>query len=982
MSKIRTRHLLLGSTIVAGAALLSSGSHAQTSVAAPDAQRKSSNQTVVAAADVPDDIVVTGSRIQRLDIDSAVPVTVVSADAIQQTGAANIQDTLAELPSVGQNISRATSNFSTNGNGVATVNLRNLGNSRTLVLIDGRRSVGIAGTSAVDLNNIPTDFIERIEIVTGGASAVYGSEAIAGVVNFVLKDKFEGIRLRAQNTISDKGDSPREFATLTAGQSFGGDKGNIIVNFSYDNDHGLRSRDRSFSRTDTPNRSSFAAQGLFSVDGAFSPANGKTFTFDPSNNVKPYQGANIDGYNRDNDRYLSLPVERYSGALLGNYALTPGITAYIEGEYTKSKSNAGLEPLAVGSSGTGAVLNFDGTPFLGIPITNPFIPAQIKAAMVAAGTDYLQFRRRSNDIFSRSNKDDRDYYRGVVGVKGDLFGDFKFDAYYEHSESKDHTQAGNILATNYGAALNAVRDASGNIVCADAVARAAGCVPINIFGYNTVSAAAAKFLQTDAGPALGGVKAGNPVLFTYDARVRQDVGDATVTGSLFRLPGGPFSVAFGGEYRRESSSEVYDPYSQAGIGLGNQLSNTVGSFNVKEGFLEVNAPMLKDRPFFHYLGFEGAVRYADYSTVGGVTSYKGGVEYAPIADIRFRGVYARATRAPNIGELFSAQSQTFPAVTDPCDQRRGAGDYTGSGNPFPSPLPAACAAIPGIARTVAANGGFAYTTAQIQTIDGLVGGNPNLKAETADTLTLGAVLTPSFARNFTLSVDYYRIKVRNAVGIIGQQVSADQCIQGGGPVFCANVIRDANGFITRINAINLNTGSTLVSGLDIQGRLHADLASIKVPGALDFSMFWNHLFQQQQTPFPGGPVQNELGQADCYSCGRLGSGLRDKINASVVFTTGGFSFNYRLDYLSPLVDSLDADTPIHIPAYTYHNIQVRQAVGEKREFQFYLGVNNLFDKKPPIFADTNPVTWPGTQTVASTYDTLGRLLYAGVEVKF
>ncbi len=226
------------------------------------------------------EIVVTGSRISRPDLQSSTPVAVVTAERIQQTGASNIQDVLATLPAVGQNVSRTSSNFSNTGNGTATVNLRNLGSSRTLVLIDGRRTLGIAGSSAVDVNNIPTDLIERIDVVTGGASAVYGSEAIAGVVNFVLKNDFQGLRIRAQNTISDKGDAPRQYVSIIGGQNFGGGRGNVTANFSYDNDHGLPSRNRSFSATDVPNRSSYAAQGLFDVSNPtqtqFSPTSGRT----------------------------------------------------------------------------------------------------------------------------------------------------------------------------------------------------------------------------------------------------------------------------------------------------------------------------------------------------------------------------------------------------------------------------------------------------------------------------------------------------------------------------------------------------------------------------------------------------------------------------------------------------------------------------------------------------------------------------------
>lgn len=982
------RNSLLASTLIAGAAIALTPAAAQTSTATPSS---SEDTPTPPSGSAPTDIIVTGSRIARPDLQGSVPVLTVNADRIQQTGAANIQDVLATLPSVGQNISRTSSNFSSTGNGVATVNLRNLGSSRTLVLINGRRSLGIAGSSAVDVNNIPTDLIERVDVVTGGASAVYGSEAVAGVVNFILKDKFEGVRVRGQNSISDKGDAARQYLSVTAGHGFADGRGHIVGNFSYDNDHGLPSRKRSYSARDVPNRSSYAAQGLFDVSNpdtqsAFSAASGRTYTFDGNNNLKGYQGANVDGYNRNGDRLLSVPVERLQGTLLGNYDFSDSFKLYAEGEYSHTKSNASLEPAAIANSGPGAALNFDGSAYAGIPISSPYVPAAIRAAAIANGTSVLQFRRRSNDIFSRSNKNDRDFYRGVIGVKGQFGSDSKwsYDLYYEHSESRDHTSAQAIYTPNYGAALNNELGPDGQVRCSDPAARAAGCVPINIFGFNTASAAASKFLQTYTGATRTVTLAdgntvqlvnGTNVTFDYLAKVNQNVVSGSVNGELFSLWGSPAAIAFGGEYRREKSSEVFDPFTQAGLSSGNQITNTQGQFNVKEGFVELNVPIVEDRPGFHYLGLEGAARYADYSTVGGVWSFKAGATYAPTPDIRFRGVFARATRAPNIGELFASISQTFPAVTDPCDQAQGNGD----GAPTVA-LPAGCAAIPGIARTVASRGSFQYTTSQIQTIDGLLGGNLNLKQETADTITAGAVITPTMLKNFSLTVDYYRIKVKNAIGIIGQQVSVSQCFTSNQPLFCNNVVRDANGFITRVNALNLNTGSYLVSGIDVEGNYIIPLGEAK----LGINVKYNHRFDQQQTPFPGGPVQDELGQADCYSCGRLGSGFKDRVVGNFDLATSNFALNYRVDYLGPLKDNLDGSTTVvtPIPAYWYHNIQGKIMVGEDRAMELYVGVNNLFDKKPPTFGDTNPVTWPGTQTVADTYDLYGRMIYAGATFKF
>lgn len=949
MMKLNTRLALKAGAapLVLGVALLSTPALAQAEEGASD-----------------EVIIVTGSRIARPDLEASVPVAVVSSQSIQDSGASNIQDVLADLPAVGQNISRTSSNFSTTGNGQATVNLRNLGSARTLVLVNGRRFVaGIPGTSIVDLNTIPTDLIKRVEVVTGGASAVYGSEAIAGVVNFILDDEFQGISARAQGTLSDKGDAGRKYASIVGGTSFGDGRGHIVLSGQYDKDDGLRSRKRSFSFRDLPNRSSFAAQGLFSPSGAFATGAG-TFTYDANNVIKNYQGANIDGYNRNDDRYLSVPVERYLASGMAKYDLSDSVTAFAEFEYAKTKSRSSLEPQAVANTDLGTD---------GIPLTNPLIPAQIMAAITALNTDAdpandvtaLPFRRRSNDIFDRSNVNDRDTWRVVAGLRGSLGENLKWDAYYTHGETKDYTASETILGPNYANALDAVL-LGGQLVCRDAAARAAGCVPINIFGRNTVSPAAANYVTN------------NGQLSTYDARVKQDVFSASLSGSVFELPAGPLGFAAGFEYRKESSSEDFDQATNDGLTLGNMLSDTRGSYNVKEGFVELNVPILADRPFFEYLGVEAAARYADYSTIGGVWSWKAGLTWAPVSDIRFRGVYSEATRAPNISELFSAQNETFPAVVDPCDQREGAGD----GAPITlarSALPAACLAIPAINAASNTAAGFVYSTAQIQTINGFTGGNLNLTQEKARTLTLGAVFTPSFARNLSLTVDYYRIKVDGAIGIIGQQTSLDECITGGGQaIFCGNIIRDATGRVATVNALNLNTGSYLVSGLDTQLAYRTELgANTK----LDLTIAWNHLFRQEQTSFVGGPTQPEVGQLDCYSCGRLGTGFRDKVSTSATVTFGNLSLNWRSRFLSSVVDTLGA-AAISTGNYWYNDLQLRLGVGEEKKFEFYLGVDNIGDKLPPVFGDTNPVTFPGTQTSANTYDLYGRMLYAGVQVKF
>jgi len=935
-----------------------------------------------ASSDDADVIIVTGSRIARPDLSSSVPVAVVTAAQLQNKGQTNVLDALRDIPISGQSLDKSASNFSNFDNGISTINLRNLGTSRTLVLINGRRSVGTPGDSAVDLNNIPTDMIDHVEVATGGTSAVYGSDAVAGVVNIILKKKFDGIQLHLQGGVSDRGDAKNYLAGVTAGKTFADGRGHVIANFTYSKDDAVFARDRDYSAIDVPNLSSFAQQGLFDTSGtaAFSRAAGKTYTFNSSNAVKLYEGSGVDGYNRASNRLLTTPVERYLGSVLADFEFSPSATLFGEFTYSKTKARSIIEPLAVDDQGAQGqtVYNFDGSAFAGIPVTNPLLPAAIANAAIANGVNFINFRRRSNGIFDRSATSDRDYWRGVIGLKGDIGSGWKYEASYEHSYVKDRTVAGAIMMTNYGAALQATT-IGGQVVCADPAARAAGCVPINIFGFNTVTPAMVKFLTTYTGQGalVPGAKAGDPVVNDLSRTGTQDVASINFSGPVFQLPAGPVQVAVGAEYHREKSEQFYDPFTHSGFSSAQQAADTVGSYDSKEVYGEINIPLLRNVPFGKELTLEGAVRYANYSTVGGFFSYKFGGTYAPTSDIRFRAIYARAVRAPNVNELYSGAANTAPSVVDPCDQNGGKGDDPIKG--FPLPLLDACKAIPGIANFLKTHPNFVYTLAQIQTINGTIGGNLNLGAEATKTFTAGATFTPSFLRGFDLSVDYYRVKVNNAITQVDFQDSVDQCVLTGDPNFCQNVTRDANGIIKSVDAIYLNGASFEVAGLDVQAHYVAKTHLFGPDERIAFGVFWNHKFKQDKTPFAGAFVNKQVGVADVYSTSQnIGTGFRDQLTVNADYQTGPFSLAYTFRYFSPVVTSTAGD---YIPSYTYHDLQAKYSFGPDRNYQFYVGVNNLFDKQPPVVSDlTNQ--WPGTNTVASTYDLLGRRFYAGVTAKF
>ena len=570
--------------------------------------------TVQAAEEPIAEIVVTGSRIARPEIEASTPVQVISDEMIDQAGSPNVADILAELPQVGTpGLSRTNSNFLTSANGVSTVNLRNMEDQRTLVLINGRRIVaGVGSTSIVDINNIPTDLLKSVQVLTGGASAVYGSEAVAGVVNFVLKDDFEGLSFRGQTGASSEGDADRYLASLTAGMNIG-DRGNITANVQYDKDFGLRSRNREISANDIPARSSLPPQGRFPLDGT-------NWTFGPDNVLKPTFVTAQDGFNRNAERYIATPLERTLVTALGHYQLTDSVRLFAEGSYSKMESNSSLEPLA--TTNADAVLP-DGTVLPGLSRDNPFIPAPILAQMDAIAADtgedvFLQMNKRMNGVFDRSNQNDRDFYRGVVGFNGDFGADWHWETYYERSQTKEATASETALRDRYFHSLDAIRDpATGQPVCRDAAARAAGCAPFNPFGFNSVSAEAAQYITA------GGIKD------TFDAKIQQQVVAANVTGPVFELPAGSVMIAAGAEYRKEESEEIFSAETQAGNTMGNALSNTTGEYDVTEAYIEAVVPLLTDAPFARSWEFEAAYRMGDYSTVGSVSSWKAGTTWAP-----------------------------------------------------------------------------------------------------------------------------------------------------------------------------------------------------------------------------------------------------------------------------------------------------------------------------------------------------------------
>jgi iron complex outermembrane recepter protein len=981
-----------------------------------------------AEVSVEDVIIVTGSRIASPVDVSTAPLQIVNDQAIKDSGATNIQELLLENPAFGTPaLSRTNSAFLTSGTGVATVDLRDLGSDRTLVLVNGRRVVaGLPGSATVDLNVIPTQFLERVDVLTGGASSLYGSDAVAGVVNFVYKRNFEGIEANGQYGITERGDDRRYQANVTVGTNFADDRGNIMVHFGYSKEGGVLSRQRKNTYLDDasvgafitgdmadwgtaiePFLSSFPPQGRFIIpdDPNVAGNQGSTFTYDANGQLRPcfstnggtapatcgaFAGQPIgpDGFNRQAFRTIAVPVQRYLFAAAGHYEFTEGTNFFFEGTFNRTESSRIIEPFALESGGTTGI--FPGSGLMPIEhrvldgqgnvaiVQNPLVPQAIFDAARDNDGDGLRdigFARRLAEVGNRTGSTSRDFFRFVVGFDGTVFDDrFNWDVSYNYSKTiENQVSSGQVNVANFRDGLSVmvdVDDVNGNgsttdYVCTNAEARANGCVPVNIFGAGNISPEALAYIDAQG---------------TFQTEITQQVVQANLSGELFNLPAGPVGIATGVEYRKEKSKEDNDALTNAGMNAGNKIPDTAGSFDVAEAYLEVRVPILADTPGFKLLDIGGSVRVADYSTVGTVYSYAGTATWKPVDDIRFRGTYSRAVRAPNIGELYSGLSQTFPSgINDPCD---GVGP-TGGGTAGDI-----CRSQPGVNANIAANGVFTLNQADQQGISGFNGGNPDLEEEKADSWTLGAVITPRSLglNNLSLSIDYYNINVKNVIAAPGRGFTLDQCFNKGNAAFCDLVTRrpsatavNSSGSIEFIDAININGASWKTEGLDVVLNYRTGLDAIGAGGTVSAQVAYTHVFKNDYFPAAGEPADRqagEIGTAKDRFTANLAYNAESGMRASLTGTYIGKSYE---DDQFCFAYGYDAKC-VGVSAEFYLDAQLGWNIGDN--FELYFGVDNLLDNNAPRILTGTTFNVTGTDTAADVYDVFGRRYYTGVRLKF
>lgn len=933
-----------------------------------------------------DEIVVSGSRISRDNFEAPSPVASIQSEQLVLTNTVNSEEFLDALPQVIPSFDSTSNNP---GTGTATVSLRGLGTQRTLVLVDGLRFVGSGAGGPVDLNNIPASLVDRIDLVTGGASAVYGSDAVAGVVNFILKNDFEGVQLDVTNRLSAAGWDANTFqASITMGGNFADGRGNAVVSASYTNREALFQGDRDFSeftffdpgagstsvgfipggsssipgtriRGRTTNHFGLGAGAVNAIDPLCATNTCLGFFFpDSSGTLRGLRFGNPnDLYNYAPTNYLQLPQERYSLFGRATYEINDSIEVYARGLYATNVVDQQLAPtpygFTVAINNNNPLIPASLLPlFLGDPASNGVVAAGVPNS--GPGFTTFRFNRRGVELGPRNSLRDSTTFQFAGGVTVDVGNDWVWETEAQFGRSAISTiQSGNV-------SIAAVREA---ILSTDGVTCTSGnpnCAALNLFGGpDGVSPAAAAFISRTG---------------AIIEEVEQTQIISTLGGEInaIKSPWAEAGVALvlGVEYREESARSIPDSVLGPDVLGFNQAPPAAGSFDVYEAFMETQIPILEDSGLGDF-GINGAFRYSDYSTsnVGGIVSYAVGGEWAPIDDIRLRANYQRAVRAPNIGELFTAISNGFPGAADPCST--GFGSF-GVASPLGPTIGATC-----IATGVPAAAVGTSFQSNLQ-IEALFGGNPNLFEETATTLTFGAVIQPQFIEGLTVQIDWYNIEIEDAIAVVGLQTILDSCHRLNSASACAVIVRDpstgeiASPFLPNLGATNI--ASLQEKGIDLQLNYNFDIGSL---GSINTVYYGNYRLKSNAIPDP------VTGLVECVGlfagrCGEPTQNYKHTMQTSWVYGPLTTSVRWRLiggveaepgTGVSDLSDSIDL--------FNYLDVTMKYAVNENLDLT--LGVQNILSKDAPILGSTNAEQ---ANTYPATYDTLGRQLFFGASLKF
>jgi outer membrane receptor protein involved in Fe transport len=992
------RERLLATTMIAGFALVGFAAPAMAQSQAQDEQATQVGE-----------IVVTGSRIARQDYQSTSPIVTVDAQDFQATGSVTIDSLLNDMPQFVPSVS-STSNNPSNG-GQANLNLRGLGTSRTLVLMNGRRVVPSNATGVVDINILPTALIKNIEVISGGASAAYGSDALAGVANFILNDSFEGVQIDAQYGETDRSDGITESYSLTVGGNFADDRGNMVLSIGRSTRAQIYNGARDWAAVSgasgtsplgstTFDSNNLPTQGFINNyfgtptvcatssnptapcignSGQFGFNNdGSLFSYVLTRNFKSPGGITYDGFaqpgvgtyafNTGALNSLQLPLDRWSAYAGGRYKLNDNAEVYSSLLFTQY--TAQQELAATPASG-----NVPSTGFR-IPTTNPFIGSELRTFLNARPNPNGSFllNKRFTEVGGRIGNDRYNVYQLTTGVRGDIAdSEWTYDVYAQYGRvDNTTTQLGNVSRSAVQRLLDAPD--GGRSLCEGG---------FNPFGESNLSASCINYIS----------RAGQNTTMS-----EQTVVEASLQGPLFNLPAGEARGAFGVQYRQDdyafrpdaslAQTNTVVPRPDGGSNGGSEIAGfnasqaLNGNTNSMELFAEVLLPLLTDLPFVQQFDLTLGARYSDYSSIGGVSAYKADFEWQVFDGLRFRGGANRAVRAPSIGELFAPTNTSFPSIGtpsatglsgDPCDIRSS---YRNG--PNAAKVRALC-----IAQGISANAVDSYQFGNNQAT-GITGGNVNLQEETADTWSVGAVYQSRFQHpllsGFSASVDYYNIEITDVIGTVGASAQLQGCYnaQGQNPnydptnSYCQLFIRDSlTGNVTQARELNQNLATLKTSGIDAQFDWRVELADAGLPawGSLNANVVvgWLDTWERQDTA--GGPFINRTGTIDSV----FGNTFPEwKMLSSLNWSMGSFGAGVRWRRVGEMTQfgTTTVLEPLHYfdlnGSWTLNDAVVLRA-----------GVNNLTDEDPRTYA-------PGVQanTDPSTYDVLGRRYYVGLTARF
>ncbi|MFT5541061.1 MAG: iron complex outermembrane receptor protein [Glaciecola sp.] len=898
-------------------------------------------------------IQVVGSRLKRANLTSVTPVVEVSDFEFDISGNLNIEQKLAELPSTLPAFGPASNNP---GDGTATVNLRGVGSARTLVLVNGRRWVPARQDGVVDLNTIPASLIENVEIITGGASAVYGSDALGGVVNFNLVDDFEGVEMSALYDVTGEGDGAKYNFDITMGGNFADGKGNAVVYMGYSERKPIFQADRSFSDVALTESGGALVPGGSSgipgtrIFGGPTLPNGDVLgTFEPDGSGRAFVDPQ-DRFNYAPDNFLQLPQSRHTVQAFAHYYLADNARLYGEMTYVRNEVPQELAPTPAFLSSV--EVNPD-SPFFGSGVQTALDGERIdtNGDGVIDGDDNAEFGfigRRMVENGSRQSVDTRTAFRMLVGLDGDINDFWSYDVYFSRSIlDQSNTLNNDVAETRFRQAVLVTDD---GLACQDT---SGGCAPLNIFGAGNISQAAIDFVNVGA---------------TNLINIEQNVFLASVAGELpFTLPGATeaISVALGFERRRDESSFRPDTFLSSGDVLGfNAGRATVGSYSSNEYFAEISIPILSGQDYAEELSVWGAVRSSDYSNIGAVTSFATALNYKPTETVGLRLGVQRAVRAPNVSELFLGQANGFPAATDPCSVAGITGDTD----------VALCQATGVPAGQV---GVFTQANGQIE---GLFGGNPDLQEETSDTVTVGLVFEPM--EGLDVTVDYFSIEIEDAISVLGGGVDnvLDICynqVKDSASPFCQAIQRRPDGNVSVVNVLNENIANITTKGVDfnVNYRTDVNFGIFEDTSTISFNFRSTYLTEFDVQPVADLPTINECAGSFGNTCGIPRSEFQ--YNARVNWSTGPLTVSALLRYLSIVDDDtitngganrVDIVVPELGAAY-YVDLSAAYAVSD--EFRVNFGVNNLFEEEPTAIGDQQQQA----NTFPEVYDVLGRRLF-------